>query len=214
MGYERKRLKNTVSFCQYRSAGNVRLIKAVFVLVCLYASPTVSYADIYKYIDKNGVMHFTNVPSMPGYTLHRPGVRSGYDIKFSNYNSNKYDHIINEAAKRYGVSFPIVKAIIKAESSFNPKAVSKKGAIGLMQIMPQNLRPLNIRNPYDPKENILGGTRYFRYLLDFFGGKLTYAVAGYNAGPNSVVKYNGIPPYEETEKYVKKVIRYYRDYSN
>ncbi len=200
--------------CRFRWKDGVYGLRALFVLTVLFAFPWESYGDIYRYVDKNGVLHFTNVPSTPGYTLHRPGLGGGYEIKYSSYNSDQYDHLISEASKRYGVSFPIVKAIIKAESSFNPRAVSKKGAVGLMQIMPQNFKPLNIRNPYDPKDNILGGTRYFRHLLDFFGGKLTHAVAGYNAGPNSVVKYNGIPPYKETKTYVKKVIRYYRDYSN
>jgi soluble lytic murein transglycosylase len=109
----------------------------------------------------------------------------------------------------------LVKAIIKAESDFNPKAVSKKGAMGLMQIMPQNFQDLQIENPFDPRENIMGGTRYFKYLYDRFDGKLALSLAAYNAGPTAVDHYNkSIPPYKETEQYVERVLRYYRNYRN
>ena len=109
----------------------------------------------------------------------------------------------------------LVKAIIKAESDFNPKAVSQKGAMGLMQIMPENFQHLDIEDPFDPRENIMGGTRYFRYLYDRFDGKLALSLAAYNAGPTAVDNYNKtIPPYRETEQYVQRVMDYYRIYQN
>jgi soluble lytic murein transglycosylase len=107
----------------------------------------------------------------------------------------------------------LLKAIIKAESDFNPRAVSKKGAMGLMQIMPENIKAMNISNPFDPLENILGGARYFREMLDRFKGHLSLSLAAYNAGPTAVERYNNqIPPYKETENYIERVLKFYSSY--
>jgi len=124
--------------------------------------------------------------------------------------TDKYDHIINRASRRHGISFPLLKAIIKVESNFNPRAVSKKGAKGLMQLMPENIRILKIKDPFDPSENIMAGARYFKELLDRFNGKVQLTLAAYNAGPNRVDRYQRIPPYKETENYIQKVMAYYR----
>lgn len=188
---------------------NGLFLKAIFAFL-VFGSPLVVEAEIYRYIDKNGVWHFTNVPSSPKYQLYRRYDYRG--VRFSTYNTDKYDSIIQEASRKYEVSFPLLKAIIKTESSFNPRAVSKKGAMGLMQLMPENVRLLDVYNPFDPRDNIMGGTRYFKYLLNRFDGKLQLALAGYNAGPKRVVDYNGIPPFRETRNYVVKVMRYYREY--
>ena len=126
------------------------------------------------------------------------------------YVPDKYDHFIMAASERHGIEFPLLKAIIKAESDFNPKAVSKKGAKGLMQIMPFNFKALKINDPFDPWENIMGGTTYFKQLLDRFEGKLKLALAAYNAGPQRVEESGSIPPIKETEEYVRRVIKYYR----
>jgi soluble lytic murein transglycosylase len=108
----------------------------------------------------------------------------------------------------------LLKAIIKAESDFDAQAVSKKGAMGLMQIMPQNFKPLGLKDPFDPTQNINAGARYFRQLYDRFNGKLALSLAAYNAGPTAVDRYQTIPPYEETEEYVRRVLRYYYNYRN
>ena len=169
-------------------------------------------ADIYRYIDENGVMHFTNTPtsSIQKYRLflkERSRVTRWYS-------SEKYDDLISDASERSGVSFPLLKAIIKAESDFDPHAVSKKGATGLMQIMPENFKPLGISDPFDPWENINAGARYFKQMYDRFKGKLTLSLAAYNAGPTAVDRYQTIPPYEETQEYVRRVMKYYYNYKN
>ncbi len=179
------------------------LLGLAFLVVSGLSAASVQ-ADIYVYIDQNGVAHFTNVPNSAKYRLFMSAP------PLNTYNTSKYDAFITEAAKKYGVSFPLVKAIIKAESGFNPRAVSKKGAQGLMQLMPSTASLLNVKNPFDPWENINGGTRYFKNLLDRFNGKLALALAGYNAGPEKVARYRGVPPYRETQDYIRKVIRYYR----
>jgi soluble lytic murein transglycosylase-like protein len=181
------------------------------VIVVFHASNT--FADIYRYIDENGVMHFTNAPtsSSGDYKLF---LRERTRRAASFYSSEKYDGLISEASKRHGVSFPLLKAIIRAESDFDPKAVSKKGAMGLMQIMPQNFKLLGLKDPFDPTQNINAGARYFKKLYDRFGGKLALSLAAYNAGPSAVDYYKTIPPYEETEEYVKRVLRYYYNYKN
>ena len=113
---------------------------------------------------------------------------------------------------RFGISFPLLKAIIKAESDFDPQAVSKKGAMGLMQIMPQNFKLLGLKDPFDPTQNINAGARYFRQLYDRFNGKLALSLAAYNAGPSAVDHYKTIPPYDETEEYVRRVLKFYYNY--
>jgi len=181
----------------------------LLLLVVLAGAP--ASADIYMYRDADGVMHFTNTPSSPEYRLY---IRTRKPRFYTPANINKYDRIIKEAARRHGVDFSLLKAIIQAESSFNPQAVSQKGARGLMQIMPQNYPALNIKDPFDPQQNIMGGTRYFRTLFDRYNGKLALSLSAYNAGPTVVDRYQRIPPIPETERYVEKVMRYYRHYKN
>jgi soluble lytic murein transglycosylase len=187
---------------------NIRAGLWVLVMLSLLAGVPVS-ADIYMYRDADGVMHFTNTPSSPEYRIY---IRSSKPRFYTPANINKYDRIIKEAARRHGVDFSLLKAIIQA--SFNPQAVSKKGARGLMQIMPQNYQALNIKDPFDPHQNIMGGTRYFRTLYDRYDGKLALTLSAYNAGPTVVDRYQSIPPIPETERYVEKVMRFYRHYKN
>jgi len=170
--------------------------------------PESARTDIFMYIDSEGVLHFTNAPTSSQYKLYikeRPKPSAA---------TKAYDPIIKEASLRYDLSFPLIKAIIRVESNFNAKAVSHKGALGLMQVMPKNLKPLDIGDPFDPKENIMGGARYFKAMVDRFDGKLPLALAAYNAGPNIVEKYRAIPPIEETRNYVKKVMEFFYLYKN
>ena len=183
-----------------------------YILIFLFSAGLNVYADIYRYIDENGVMHFTNTPtsSTQNYKLflrEKPKINP-------RYSSKKYDDIIANAAQQHGVSFSLLKAIIKAESGFDPRAVSKKGAKGLMQIMPENFKLLGIKDPFDPKQNIDAGARYFKLMYDRFKGKLALSLAAYNAGPTAVERYKTVPPYQETEAYVEKVLKYYYNYKN
>jgi len=164
-------------------------------------------ADIYRFVDENGVARFSNVPTTPGYSVY---IREKTPEATAEKEAFPYEAYLLEAAGRHGVSLELLKAIIKVESDFNPWAVSRKGAQGLMQIMPENFPLLDLKDPFDPKENILAGTKFFRILLDRFSGNITLALAAYNAGPEMVAKHRGVPPFPETEAYVQKVLRYYR----
>ncbi len=186
-----------------------RRLQVAGLLVLLVAAPSLAQADIYMYRDADGVLHFTNVPASAKYRLYIRGSKPRFN---TSPGSKKYDGIIQDASRRYGVDSSLLKAIIRAESSFNPLAISRKGARGLMQIMPENYKTLDIQDPFDPKQNIMGGARYFRSLLDRYQGKLALTLAAYNAGPTAVDRYRRIPPYVETQDYVEKVLRYYKYY--
>jgi soluble lytic murein transglycosylase-like protein len=123
--------------------------------------------------------------------------------------ATKFSEIIAEAAEAYGVETELIRAIIHAESAFNPKAESHRGARGLMQLMPATARSLGVRNGFDPEQNVMAGTRYFRQLLDRVDGKVKLALAAYNAGMRNVQKYGGVPPFRVTRKYVRNVLDYY-----
>ncbi|MCX7952788.1 MAG: lytic transglycosylase domain-containing protein [Deltaproteobacteria bacterium] len=120
-------------------------------------------------------------------------------------------HLIRTYAKVHNLDPNLVKAIIKAESNFNPMAISHKGAMGLMQLMPETADFLNIKNAFDLRSNIYGGTKYLRYLLDRFENDVIHALAAYNAGPENVVKYNGVPPFPETRRFIRAVMHYWRN---
>lgn len=116
-----------------------------------------------------------------------------------------YDHLIDEAARRYRIDPDLVRAVIRVESAFDPLAVSAAGAQGLMQLMPALAEELGVQDAFDPRENIMAGTRYLSYLLDVHKGNIPLALASYNAGPATVDRYNGVPPFEETRRYVKAI---------
>ena len=178
--------------------------------IMILAAPPLK-ADIFMYIDKEGVIHFTNVPTSSA-TDYKVYIKEKPNKIYKIYSNNKYDNLIMEASKKHGISFSLLKAIIKTESDFNPRAVSKRGALGLMQIMPKTLKELSVRDPFDPWENIMGGTRYFKKMLVRFHGKISLSLAAYNAGPTAVDQYKTIPPYRETRNYVEKVMKHYYSY--
>lgn len=205
-GYSKDRNMNKRCFIGKNWIGRIGMA-LLLVLLPLYAS-----ADIYMYVDREGVVHFTNVPTASD-SDYRVYIKEDAQFSPGLYSPDRYDIYIREASELYGLSYPLLKAIIKAESDFNPRAVSRKGALGLMQLMPENVRRLKINDPFDPWENIMGGARYFRQMLDRFKGKLSLSLAAYNAGPTTVERYNNqIPPYRETENYVEKVMRFYYSY--
>jgi len=176
-------------------------------LVCINSNN--SFSDIYMFIDSSGIVHFTNAPTSTDYKLYMKERKQRIQ---QSINTKKYDAIIKKAQKKYGVEFSLIKAVIQVESGFNPKAVSKKGAKGLMQIMPDNYRNLLVKDPFNPSQNIMGGTLYLQRLLRRYKNKLPLALAAYNAGPQAVDKYKRIPPYEETQNYVRKVMETYSRY--
>ena len=165
-------------------------------------------AQIYTRKNANGVVEATNVPDAYDYRLTYPG--KGTLIHSQSYRlrpsyNGEFNHHIDAAAKLHGVEVALVRAVIQVESDFDHLAVSSKGARGLMQLMPQTARDLGVTNPFDPRQNIFGGVRYLRQLLDQFRGDVALALAGFNAGPTAVVRYSGIPPYRETRMYVAKI---------
>ncbi len=181
-----------------------------------FLGPTPARADIYSFTDERGVVHFTNIPSLDRrYKLIRREAgssvpRSGQSWMPTEADIRRYSGIVDVAAKSHGVDAALVQAVITAESGFNPNALSRKGASGLMQLMPDTARRYGVRNIFDPVENVHGGVRYLKDLLAMFNGDMRLALAGYNAGENAVIRAgNRIPPYQETQNYVPKVIDIY-----
>ncbi|MBF8250870.1 MAG: soluble lytic murein transglycosylase [Deltaproteobacteria bacterium] len=181
-----------------------KILSAVIILILGFS--TNGMADIYKFVDKDGVIHFTNVPVDARFKA------LGWEVEFEHY-IGSYEAVIQRMAARYKVEPALIKAVIKAESNFDPSALSRKGAIGLMQLMPATAVNLNVSNPYNPHQNIEGGTKYLRNLTGLFGSDLKLVIAAYNAGENAVIKYGrNIPPYKETRDYVKRVTTYLASY--
>lgn len=194
-------------------------ISMPFVAVLLLL-PGRSDATIYSFVDENGITHYSNVPSDPQYRpildLHpkRGGsgrAVSGYTGDLSTH-PDAYDHLIRAAASRYQVDPHLVKAVIRAESNFDCLARSNKGALGLMQLMPGTATDMAVADPFDPQDNIEGGTRYLSKMLSLFPGNLRLALAAYNAGPGRVIGIGQVPRIKETIDYVQKVQYYYQRY--
>ena len=177
-----------------------------------------SFADIYKYEDEEGVLHFTDAPTDKRFKVFMRDLkkdmklRTTFKLAGCARNPEEFEPIINACALEYGVDKSLVKAVIHAESGYNPTAVSSKGAKGLMQLMPKTAQDLKVTNSLDPADNIRGGVRYLKFLLNTFKGDETLALAAYNSGLSKVAKFGGIPPYEETRNYVAKVLNYKKNY--
>ena len=202
-----------------RSARNILL--GFFVVA---AAAGAADADIYQYVDEHGVVHFTNVPQGPVVRtarVHRetrtpppapasPSRPATADRSRSDEVPASYLVYIDRACEKYGVDPSLVRAIVKVESDYNPFALSRKGAMGLMQLMPQTAVEMNVKNSFSPQENIEGGVRYLRYLLDRYEGNLSLSLAAYNSGETAVKRWGTVPPFKETKDYVKKVLALYQ----
>jgi len=190
-----------------------KIFLLLLVMNLLFFTAPVCYADIYKYTDSEGVIHLTNIPTEHGvpYVLVMKEKRVIIQLKGD---MAGYDDLIAKVSSKYRVDSSLVKAVIKAESNFNHRAVSPVGAQGLMQLMPATAASLQVRDAFHPETNIDGGVRYLRYLMNLFNGNLPLVLAAYNAGENAVIRNNNrIPPYPETQLYVKRVLNLLDQYN-
>lgn len=179
------------------------LVVSLLLAVCLSAR-----ADIIRYRGRDGRVYFTNTP--PTYSQTQQGA-------FLSLTSRTQVHLaphptlrlIHELARQHNIEPRLVQAIIRVESNFNPRAVSRAGAQGLMQLMPATAKRYHVEDPFDPRANIEGGLRYLKHLLRHFSGDMRRVLAAYNAGERAVQRYDGIPPYPETRRYVERVMAFY-----
>lgn len=192
---------------------NFSMKRALLVLIMMLILSSPVFADIFRYIDDEGVICYTDSPrgkKADRIYKDRAETAPARNTPFSNRHPSEYHNIIHAKASQYDLDPLLIKAVITTESNWDKRAVSRKGAMGLMQLMPATAADMNVRDPYDPEENIEGGTKYLRHLLERFNGDLTLALAAYNAGPKTVEKYGYIPPITETKQYVQKVLSLYR----
>ena len=193
----------------------------VFAALALGVVARPAMADIFTFKDENGVVHFTNIPNGDKRykLLRKEGDNPAPNLSWSRPSSwlpsealiRQYSPIIERASLAYGVEKALVHAVISAESGYNPYAISRTGATGIMQLMPDTAKRYGVKNVLDPVDNINGGVRYLKDLLVLFNGNIELAVAAYNAGENAVIRYgNRIPPYAETVQYVPRVLGFYR----
>jgi soluble lytic murein transglycosylase-like protein len=192
------------------------LLSAVAFIFGALTTVQPARADIYRYEDEEGVVHFTDAPTNKKFKVFLRDLRKDRQLRtrfqVARGNPQQYEQLIQTSATKYGVSAALVKAVIQAESGYNPNAVSRAGASGLMQLMPGTAKQLKVADAFNPTQNVDGGVRYLKFLLDTFKGDVSLALAAYNAGMGNVAKYGGIPPYEETRTYVSRVLSYMRSH--
>jgi soluble lytic murein transglycosylase-like protein len=205
------------------------MLTAVCLACLVVGAGDSARADIYRCKRGDGTLHYTNMRQpgrrcelvvrssrkpKPRSSTARPGARSKPKGSTSKDPARyrRYDGLIDEAARLYQLPEPFLRAVMRVESDFHPTVVSRAGAMGLMQLMPKTARSMGVSDPFDVRQNILGGARYLRILANRFKGDLVLTVAAYNAGENAVEKYNGIPPYKETQRYVRRVLKHYYAY--
>lgn len=201
-----------LSTSSYKTAAGLFFVTCILHFSCRSAA-----ADIYRYEDEEGIVHFTDAPTDKRFKFFMRDLKKDRQLRTmlkysSKVNPAEYETIIKTSAARYGINPSLIKAVIHAESGYDPNAVSRKGASGLMQLMPGTAKTLKVSNSFDPKDNVEGGVKYLKFLLDTFKGDVSLALAAYNAGLSNVAKYGGIPPYAETRTYVNKVLSYMQTY--
>jgi len=189
----------------------------ISLFLCGVSVISATNADIYKYVDGKGHTFLTNKPPHKGYRLilksHKRKREAKVDYQNMEKNRQRFAITIATVARNHDLPEGLIHAVIEAESAYDPEAVSRTGAVGLMQLMPETARRYGVINRRDPAANLSGGTRYLKDLLERFDNDLELALAGYNAGENAVEKYgNKIPPFVETQSYVRKVIKLYQQY--
>jgi len=188
----------------------VKHVAAFAVLLATAGAAGPATAQVFRFVGPGGTVHFTNAPTDPRY--RREGLTSNTPIVLIArpvVRAPLYEREISEAAERYGIPEPLIRAVIRAESGFNPRAVSRKGARGLMQLMPETAAILGVRDSFNPRQNIDAGVRHLRGLKERFGDDLRIVLAAYNAGEQAVLAYGGMPPYPETREYVSRVLDFY-----
>lgn len=194
------------------------MIAALATIPSALCVPTPAGADIYRYEAPDGTLHFTDTPTHSRFKVFMKDIkkdlklRTAFKLPGFARNPAEFEPIISSYSRQYGVDSSLIKAVIHAESGYNPNAVSPKGAQGLMQLMPKTAQGLKVADSLNPSDNIRGGVRYLKFLLDTFKGNESLALAAYNSGMGTVAKYGGIPPYRETQSYVAKVLSYRNNY--
>ena len=195
--------------------------RAAWAAACLIAAMAwapMAFADIYMYSDSRGGLHFSNAPTEPQYRYYTHDLASWHKFKawgvgrIDGARRKQFDQIIAAAARRHQVDAALIKAVIRTESDFVPEAVSPKGALGLMQLMPATARLHNVGRAFEPGANVEGGVRHLRYLLDRYSGNLRLTLAAYNAGEKAVERSGGVPPYPETWQYLTRVLQFRDQY--
>lgn len=206
-----------------------RLLTALTIACLVVGTAADADADIYRCKRTDGTQHYTNIRE-PGRRCQlvvrgskRSRSKAGHSKRPTTHNASKggpkdparysrYNGLIDEAARLYLLPDSFIRAVMRVESDFNPTVVSRAGAMGLMQLMPATARSMGVSDPFDARQNVLGGARYLRILANRFKGDLVLTVAAYNAGQGAVDKYEGIPPYKETQRYVRRVLKHYYAY--
>ena len=205
-----------------------KIASALMLGITLSSSALTALADLYGYVDESGRTHIsdqqlneryqlfqraTTAPAAPVASAQATVATSDQPLpKINSAVRKKYAPLVNRVAQRYNVEAALIHAVISAESAYDPRAVSPRGASGLMQLMPDTAGQYGVANIYDPRENVIAGTKHLRYLMNVFDNDIELALAAYNAGHNTVLKYGAIPPFPETRNYVPRVLRYYRKY--
>lgn len=187
----------------------MRQCAVLLALVAVTAVAAPAGAEVFRFVGPDGTVHFTNAPTDPRYRREGLVTRAAISVVTPAYAAPLYAREIDRAAERYGVPETLIRAVIRVESGFNPRAVSRRGARGLMQLMPETAAFLGVRDAFDPRENIEAGVRHLRGLMERFEHDVPLALAAYNAGEQAVLAFRGIPPYPETREYVSRVLRLY-----